>query len=918
MILIHDRYLFIFILLHIHHLNGLFVPDTTDYDAYGSKITMNDQLLVLAQNNYEPPSFFIQFSPYNQSLTTSSQCVINYPNTTNTFMYSVSIGKKQNQSQMYFFFIGEHTNDQSGIFIGMTTYNNINQTSNLTLSLCDTSFSYSFHYINNYDHQEYFILGVHPLGLLAYGFSNEFIVMFDVQNSSNPLNIWNGNLIWSDNSFIPHAIDISDNFAVVAGFIKNDSNSTVQYNPIIYLLNFNSTDNHRPYIVNVYQPTATPGTWQDLLTNSDAGTYSAKYDMSVSINEQGNVLVGMQFINRVFYFSVNITNPIILNNISRFTNGRSIGNGKSITWLSNGVAAIMINTYTLDYIWSSSQIYFFDIYQDGYNSNSTPLSVFPNSHQLVPSSFNSVFLNIISSVSSSSLALLDNKGSILIFSPTQAQFYPFIQDTGSSPFITTPKACMPGTYKNKSGIHDCLLCPTGTKNPGNASDQCISCLNGSFCPLGSVADISQSALNSIFQVVPYPQSPESTIFDEILIHSMFTIGPGRCVLISPLFWALIVAGVVIIIIIIMEILKLCTKDARSKKLRHIVKCTFRHTDLIGEGEFWIGGLVSFSILVLVCFAYAFSSGYLKQYPIETSTDSDFTCDKTMRNAKFDTNIQSLSIPRINDEQEMFDLLNNQAFILNIGFINTLINCDAISIQAQFGTTWSTIRWLDCNNVNSILTLSIPLPYQHISVQVFLADTKTIGALRMGLSGVGHESERYTLRELEFYQTFSIDGQILSQTLPVALVMTKIINETKPMVGEESNYGGIFIPTFTVDMNSLFVTNNQYVLSSSTLTTLTIAISETPYYVKNVQQPITRKSEVIFRCVLFTVVCIEIFGLVFLSYKLVFKPLYHAIMRKHRPKEEKELSYKTQTDQDSRSSNSSRIRDINTDYISSSL
>ncbi|CAF1592371.1 unnamed protein product, partial [Adineta steineri] len=114
------------------------------------------------------------------------------------------------------------------------------------------------------------------------------------------------------------------------------------------------------------------------------------------------------------------------------------------------------------------------------------------------------------------------------------------------------------------------------------------------------------------------------------------------------------------------------------------------------------------------------------------------------------------------------------------------------------------------------------------------------------------------------------------------------------------------------------TNNQYVRSSSSLTTLTITISETPYYVKNVQQPITRKSEVIFRCVLFTVVCIEIFGLVFLSYKLAFKPLYHAIMRKHRPKEEKELSYKTQADQDSRSSDSSKIRDINTDYISSSL
>ena len=41
-------------------------------------------------------------------------------------------------------------------------------------------------------------------------------------------------------------------------------------------------------------------------------------------------------------------------------------------------------------------------------------------------------------------------------------------------------------------------------------------------------------------------------------------------------------------------------------------------------------------------------------------------------------------------------------------------------------------------------------------------------------------------------------------------MTKVINETKPMDGSQSEFGGIFIPTFTVDMNSLFVTIDQYV------------------------------------------------------------------------------------------------------------
>ena len=271
----------------------------------------------------------------------------------------------------------------------------------------------------------------------------------------------------------------------------------------------------------------------------------------------------MQFINRVFLLSINITNPIRLNYISRYTNGRSLGNGKSVTWLDNGIGAILINVYTLDYQWSSSQIFFFDIYEQGYISNSTPLSIFPNSHQLRPSSFSSIFLNIISTPSS--LALLDDQGHILIFTPTQPEFYSFVEYTGSTPFITSSKPCIPGTFKNKIGVHDCVLCPTGTKNPGNSSNQCISCLSESFCPLGSVADIPKSAFESVFQVIPYPNSPESTIFDEILIHNMFSIGSGRCVLVSPLFWSLIVVSVVIIIIVIMEIMHLFINHPRVEK-----------------------------------------------------------------------------------------------------------------------------------------------------------------------------------------------------------------------------------------------------------------------------------------------------------------------------------------------------------------
>ncbi len=137
--------------------------------------------------------------------------------------------------------------------------------------------------------------------------------------------------------------------------------------------------------------------------------------------------------------------------------------------------------------------------------------------------------------------------------------------------------------------------------------------------------------------------------------------------------------------------------------------------------------------------------------------------------------------------------------------------------------------------------------------------------------------------MNFYQSFSKSGHILSQSLPIDLDITKVINETFPMIGEESDFSGIYIPTFTSDSNSLFISKDQYVFSNLTLTTLIINIIETPYYVQNIQQPIAKSSEIIFHNLLFTIVCLEIFGLVFLFYKLIIKPLCYLLFPKQFPK-----------------------------------
>ncbi|CAM4779456.1 unnamed protein product [Rotaria magnacalcarata] len=360
---------------------------------------------------------------------------------------------------------------------------------------------------------------------------------------------------------------------------------------------------------------------------------------------------------------------------------------------------------------------------------------------------------------------------------------------------------------------------------------------------------------------------------------MFRIGSNRCVVISPLFWTLIVGSLAAGILIIMGISKFIMKDPRKQQARELRKNIFRHTDLFGEDELWVGGLASLATITLVCFAYVFSNHFIRQYPIEASSDSYFACDTTIRNAKFQTGLQSLAIPLTNTDQQMFDLLDNQALVLNVDFVNTFIRCDAISIEALIGLVRSTIRWLHCDNINSTLSLSVQLPYQHVSIQVIIADVKTIGALRIGLYGDKHENENYVLKELKFYRSFFKNESILARNLPVTLSLTNVINETLSIDGGESIFGGIFIPTSTTDYNSLFFTEDQFVRSTLTLTTLNIVTSETPYYVKNLQEPIAKSSEIVFQNLLFTTVCLELFGLIFLLFKLLLKPMHYYIQSK---------------------------------------
>jgi len=110
---------------------------------------------------------------------------------------------------------------------------------------------------------------------------------------------------------------------------------------------------------------------------------------------------------------------------------------------------------------------------------------------------------------------------------------------------------------------------------------CTACASSAFCPLGAVAEVDSSELETISQAQVYPKSPESTIFDEILIQNMFSIGTSfHCVLVSPLFWTFAVMAMVTLILILMVVLKFWINHPKKHVWRTQIKNVFRQIDLV--------------------------------------------------------------------------------------------------------------------------------------------------------------------------------------------------------------------------------------------------------------------------------------------------------------------------------------------------
>ena len=106
-----------------------------------------------------------------------------------------------------------------------------------------------------------------------------------------------------------------------------------------------------------------------------------------------------------------------------------------------------------------------------------------------------------------------------------------------------------------------------------------------------------------------------------------------------------------------------------------------------------------------------------------------------------------------------------------------------------------------------------------------------------------------------------------------VVRLQVVNQTEPLSGSESVFSSIWYPTLTYSANDMFITASSYdLLANLSSTTVTFEISETSYYIRNIQSPIAKQPEVIFRTLLFAFLCLEICAMAFLIGKLLLIPL----------------------------------------------
>ena len=522
-----------------------------DFDLYGIKLGMNDRLMVSADN--------LNMVWYATPVATETMNVTSiYYNETRCYFVLNVIVPLLDKCLFAYNCIGYQGENLIGAFV---VYENS------SFSLLNEQM------ISNYSTQENFVINIDGDGTGVYGISDDFILYYQL-NSSYLLKIWSNTL-----NISPRAFDIGANmeYGVVVGYRQKRPSIAEECGLIIRLNQLISI----PEILNdIVMNKSTKFPYSDPRTNHlirESRVYSSSELLSVSVNWiSRRILIGIPSLNLVLLYSIDN----VVDVIGRRENGIGLmGFGKSVGWLDEkGEKGVIIaNSYSyISRQWISSSIHIYDIHSDGFSDETNPILIYPNSEQVIFPWVNPTLIRLICS-SKGHIAFFDVLGNAAIIYSSPPGTYP---DTNSDTYTSKIVPCINGTYRNYSGVELCFPCPHGTY-----SNNCSKCLlKDSFCPMGSIEEIPYSIFESNELDQDYPESPESTTFDDILMQNMFNLKTEsvRCILVSPITWVMLVMFIGIIIAVGVTIHEII--GPKDHSMRDWTKDILRKVDLIGEGE----------------------------------------------------------------------------------------------------------------------------------------------------------------------------------------------------------------------------------------------------------------------------------------------------------------------------------------------
>ena len=823
--------------------------DQTDVAA-GIKLSANEEMLVTASNTFA--NFVIIFDPFNETRTNSfDSCDSLRYNTTDRFVHSVAVVGRTNSTadpnSYTFVFTAEEMSTMTPYVCIVT----ISQLTCLATTQCTNVASAG-------SHQEYFPIGVDSYGNFAYGMTSTFLFKLHIVTNTMMTSLTN-DAVWPSFNFIPHSLDMADSWAFVVGYGYSNiiHKDYAAFGCIIDLVS----------LVNVACIKLIEET--TYLVPSEVSFYSALHEMSVAIRGE-KILVGIHRLNAVILLHYNgILLTVTQSHTISYSGSVSFGRG--VDWADDTTIAILLYESSQS-SWSKSQIFF---YNEDSVSSTTPLFTFPNNQQILGTRLLNPYFARFIITKQGNMGILTDRADILIVPIASSGLTSVWIDTTALVYVFyyKSKRCIGGTFKNISSLGPCQICPHGTHNTALQSDSgwtcrlCSDYLLNSFCPLASVMDLSKNNITSYIQAVAYPDSPDTTDIEDLLLENTFQIKSARgCVVLSPLFWTLMVGGLCFLIWLVMVLLKQldCKQYANHRKQ---VKKIFQRTDIIGEGELWVGGLVTLTVIVLIAFSYWFLTAFVRRYPIENIIEpASFSCDRSLTNAKFSTGLEVVSLPKSVDAQPIFTLLDEQIFRLTVELINTDFMCDAITAQENLVNNKYILVSTQCTQSLSNATTSITVAFSsHVStIQINMTGPYYIGGIRICIRGDGSNTSRSTLKALDFCQFYYTDEETIDRVTVVSMTFVKNINMTKPMNKGDSNvYSGLWIPAFSSVPSTdetYYKESGNYLRYTSSLTIIQVKIDERAFYIKNIQEPIIRESQAVFNAVLFTFLCIELFCL----------------------------------------------------------